>query len=153
MSLWMTMRPTGRIINRVFDDFFRDFEAMDRAFAPYWRTSNQSSLNIANTTQEVVNDDTKFAVSLDVSHFKPEELRVNLEGRELVIEGNRNKRLMADTRRGWSFLRKWTLPTDADLDAITPSISDKGHLTIEVLKKANENTRRTIPIQPEVTAP
>lgn len=36
---------------------------------------------------QFVNDEKKFAVSLDVSHFKPEELKVELEGRDLTIEG------------------------------------------------------------------
>uniref|UniRef100_A0A1I7XQ80 SHSP domain-containing protein n=1 Tax=Heterorhabditis bacteriophora TaxID=37862 RepID=A0A1I7XQ80_HETBA len=148
MSLWFSGRP----VSRFADEVFREFDRLDRGINPYWRDADHSILHVANTTQEVVNNENKFAVSLDVSQFKPEELQVHVDGRELTIEG---KQEVKDSHGFMqrSFLRKWTLPTDADLDAITPSISDKGHLTIEVLKKANENTRRTIPIQPEVTAP
>lgn len=41
---------------------------------------------------EVVNDDKKFAVSLDVSQFKPEELKVHIDGRDLTIEGRQEQR-------------------------------------------------------------
>lgn len=36
---------------------------------------------------QTVDDDKRFAVSLDVSQFRPEELNVHVEGRELTIEG------------------------------------------------------------------
>ncbi|KAE9411833.1 hypothetical protein Angca_009432, partial [Angiostrongylus cantonensis] len=36
---------------------------------------------------EVINDDRKFAVTLDVSQFHPDEVKVNLKGRDLIIEG------------------------------------------------------------------
>ncbi|KAJ1363035.1 hypothetical protein KIN20_022788 [Parelaphostrongylus tenuis] len=35
---------------------------------------------------EIVDDESKFTVSLDVSKFKPENLQVNIDGRRLTIE-------------------------------------------------------------------
>ena len=40
----------------------------------------------------MVNDDKKFVVSLDVSQFKPEELKVHLEGHDLTIEGKQEEK-------------------------------------------------------------
>lgn len=37
---------------------------------------------------QLVNDNKKFSLQLDVSHYKPEQLKVNLDGRKLTIEGN-----------------------------------------------------------------
>ncbi|PIO54059.1 hypothetical protein TELCIR_24586 [Teladorsagia circumcincta] len=38
-------------------------------------------------SRAIVDDDKKFAICLDVSQFRPEELNVHLEGRELTIKG------------------------------------------------------------------
>ncbi|KAK6013773.1 hypothetical protein OSTOST_20884 [Ostertagia ostertagi] len=57
-----------RLMNRVVYDAMRDFDRFEKHFP-------------------IVDDDKKFAVSLDVSQFRPEELNVHVEGRELTIEG------------------------------------------------------------------
>ena len=36
---------------------------------------------------QIVNDDKTFGVRMDVSHFRPEQLKVNLDNRMLTIEG------------------------------------------------------------------
>ncbi|KHJ86105.1 Hsp20/alpha crystallin family protein [Oesophagostomum dentatum] len=86
MSLWPTRYDP--FYDDFFDRFERDlFSKRRRDIAPYWRNADHSVLHVANQTQEVVNDDKKFAVELDVSQFKPDEISVHLEDRELVIEG------------------------------------------------------------------
>ncbi|PIO58610.1 hypothetical protein TELCIR_19950, partial [Teladorsagia circumcincta] len=40
----------------------------------------------------IVNDENKFAISLDVSQFKPEELKVNRQGRTLTVEGKQENK-------------------------------------------------------------
>ncbi|KAJ1356643.1 Heat shock protein beta-1 [Parelaphostrongylus tenuis] len=72
----------------------RDFDRFEREMMfPYYRYADHSVLHVANETQQVVNDDKKFAVALDVSHFRPEELNVHLEGRELTIEGKQEYKM------------------------------------------------------------
>ncbi|XGW23733.1 hypothetical protein V3C99_005726, partial [Haemonchus contortus] len=83
MVLW----PVARLTDRMLYDTMRDLERFERCLFPYWTEADQSVLHVANETQQMVNDDKKFAVSLDVSQFRPEELNVQLEGRQLTIEG------------------------------------------------------------------
>lgn len=80
-----------RPFHNAFEEMFRDMERLDRGLVPYWFNAGDN-LAIGNTTQEVINDDKKFGVSLDVSHFKPEELKVNLDGRVLTIEGTHERK-------------------------------------------------------------
>lgn len=110
---------------------------------PYWRDADHNSFNFSDTIGEVVNDDSKFSVQLDVSHFKPEELKIQLDGRELKIEGTQETK----TEHGYSkrsFSKMVLLPEDADLTALKSAISNEGKLQIEAPKKAN--TSRSIPI-------
>ncbi|KHJ84162.1 Hsp20/alpha crystallin family protein, partial [Oesophagostomum dentatum] len=103
--------------------------------------------HVGNEVKQVVNDDKKFAVSLDVSQFRPEELKVHLDGRDLTIEGKQEEK----TEHGYigrSFLRKWSLPKDCDLDAVQTHLTDVGHLSIEAPKTGEHTHRRTIPIMP-----
>ncbi|EGT39246.1 hypothetical protein CAEBREN_15511 [Caenorhabditis brenneri] len=110
---------------------------------PYWRDADHNSFNFSDTIGEVVNDDSKFSVQLDVSHFKPEDLKIQLDGRELKIEGTQETK----TEHGYSkrsFSKMILLPEDADLTALKSAISNEGKLQIEAPKKAN--TSRSIPI-------
>ncbi|KAK6765874.1 hypothetical protein RB195_025658 [Necator americanus] len=154
MALW----PVPRF-DRFMDNAMREFDRFgmpmmtrepdwcERQIMPYWRNADHSMLHVGNEVQEVVNDDKKFAVALDVSHFKPEELRVHIDDRDLTIEGRHEER----NERGFierSFVRKWTLPEDCDLDAVSTQLTDVGHLSIEAPKTGQHTHRRTLPIMP-----
>ncbi|GMR44511.1 hypothetical protein PMAYCL1PPCAC_14706, partial [Pristionchus mayeri] len=68
----------------------------------------------------------KFTVSVDVSHFKPEEVKVNLNGNDLTIEGDHEEK--SDEI---GTIKRFILPEDTNLDSLRSSLSDEGHLTIE----------------------
>ncbi|PIO69217.1 hypothetical protein TELCIR_08974 [Teladorsagia circumcincta] len=53
--------------------------------------SEEEASSVSEEDKNVINNDTKFSVSVDVSNFKPDELRVHINGRELIIEGNQEK--------------------------------------------------------------
>ncbi|PIO56710.1 hypothetical protein TELCIR_21889, partial [Teladorsagia circumcincta] len=84
MSLWI--RPLT-ILPRFVEEAMRDFRHLEpMMFAPLQRfTAPWETAETA--TGEVINNDSKFAVSIDVSKFKPEHLKVNIEGRQLTIKG------------------------------------------------------------------
>ncbi|VDO67034.1 unnamed protein product [Heligmosomoides polygyrus] len=65
-----------------------DLGWMDRRLQHF----DHAILDVANKAHEVVNDDKKFVVDLDVSHFKPEDLEVHIEGRDLTIEGRQEEK-------------------------------------------------------------
>ncbi|RCN50116.1 Hsp20/alpha crystallin family protein [Ancylostoma caninum] len=159
MDLWQVPRA----MNRMMNEYMRDFDRLERSLYPYWRDADHSVLHVANETQQVlstslsaiqycitvlqvVDDDKKFAVSLDVSQFRPEELNVHLEGRELTVEGKQEHK-GENSFMHRSFVRKWTLPETVDLEAVRTQLSDKGHLCVEAPKTgAASPNRRNIPI-------
>ncbi|KAK6045272.1 Hsp20/alpha crystallin family protein [Cooperia oncophora] len=141
--------PRDRFMDHMIYDTRRDMDHFERSIFSYWREADHSMLHVAKETYQLVNDEKKFAVSLDVSQFRPEELDVRLEGRELTIEGNAMHR---------SFTRKWLLPENVYLEAIRTQLDDKGHLSVEVLKRIEgpkriygQALKRSIPIMASLT--
>ncbi|KAK6039910.1 Hsp20/alpha crystallin family protein [Cooperia oncophora] len=157
MALWPTRR-VGNLMHdierdmmdpyrlmRDVDRFERQMERrMEREMHPYLG-EDHSIFRLANEAHEVVNDEKKFAVAVDVSQFKPEELKVHIEGRDLTIEGRQEiKTDHGFTER--SFVRRWALPDDVDLDAVHTQLMNDGKLEIEAPKTGEHTNRRTLPI-------
>lgn len=97
------------------------------------------------TNSEIVNTDEKFAINLNVSQFKPEELKINLDGRRLSIQGEQD----VSNENGHStrsFSRVILLPEDVDASSVASNLSDTGTLSIEAPKMVPEQGR-SIPIQ------
>ena len=84
-------------------NLFRELEQIDRGIAPYWLNSGDN-LQIGNTCQEIVNDENKFGVTLDVPQFKPEELKINLDGRTLTIEATHERKDEQNYMKRWVHL-------------------------------------------------
>ncbi|PIO69834.1 Hsp20/alpha crystallin family protein [Teladorsagia circumcincta] len=128
-------------------DVFNELVQRERPHHCHRRRGERKALR--GQLGEVTDDGSKLAISLDVSKFKPDELKVNLDGRTLTIEG---KQEITDgsnyTSR--SFLRQWTLPEDVDVEQIRSTFSENGQLAIEVPKQKPAVTARTIPIQKAV---
>uniref|UniRef100_A0A7I4XUM6 SHSP domain-containing protein n=1 Tax=Haemonchus contortus TaxID=6289 RepID=A0A7I4XUM6_HAECO len=144
MVLW----PVARLTDRLLHDTMRDLDRFEKSSFPYWRDADHSVLHVANETQQMVDDDKKFAVSLDVSQFRPEELNVHLEGRELTIEGEQEHKT-ENSAIHRSFTRKYLLPENVDLEAIRTQLDDKGHLSVEAPKNTEgHEKKRSIPIMP-----
>ena len=80
--------------------------------------------------EKVKDDDGNFVVNLDLSGFKPEEIKVQLHGQELTVTG---KQRSEDGGFHWSrdYSRRFLLPNDVDLSSVTSRLSKKGLLTIE----------------------
>ncbi|UMM36423.1 hypothetical protein L5515_008594 [Caenorhabditis briggsae] len=133
MSLYHYYHPAQRSI---FNELMRDFGRMDRQMI---------SSGEDRTSSEIVNTDEKFAISLNVSQFKPENLKINLEGRTLTIQGDEDVK----TEHGYSkksFSRVVLLPEDVDFSAVASNLSEDGKLSIEAPKKETIQGR-SIPIQ------
>ncbi|GMT20117.1 hypothetical protein PFISCL1PPCAC_11414, partial [Pristionchus fissidentatus] len=152
-SLQTTMALTGyspfnRSLWRAFDQMLNDDVTSRRRLFPYWMDiPSEHSLNLGSALGEIENTPEKFAVSVDVSHFKPDEIKVNLTGNELTIEGKHEEKSDEHGTIQRSFVRKYLLPEDANLESLRSSLSNDGHLSIEAPKKTAALTQsRAIPI-------
>ncbi|KAF8374986.1 hypothetical protein PRIPAC_81415 [Pristionchus pacificus] len=135
-------------VRRAFEHMFDDDFATHRSLFPYWKhVLPENAFNLGSALGEMENTPEKFAVSVDVSHFKPEEIKVNLNGNELMIEGDHEEKTDKHGTIKRSFVRKYTLPADTNVESLRSSLNDKGHLTIEAPKKTQALTQsKAIPI-------
>ncbi|XGW23725.1 hypothetical protein V3C99_005721 [Haemonchus contortus] len=78
------------------------------------------------------------------SKFKPDELEVGIDSRTLTVKGKqeRNEDPSYSVR---SFLRQWTLPEGVDIERTRSTLSEDGHLVIEVPK--HRTAIRNVPIE------
>ncbi|CAD6192748.1 unnamed protein product [Caenorhabditis auriculariae] len=127
------------------DSFYREMRDIERAMAhPHWHAANFLDFNSAADVGQVTNDADKYGLKLDVSHFRPEELQVHLDGRKLTVEGKHESRTEhGSTQR--SFVRSFLLPEDVDVAAVSSNLTNEGHLAIEAPKVATTRGR-AIPI-------
>ena len=75
-------------------------------------------------------EDKNFAVKLNLSGYKPDEIKVQLRGQELTVTG---KQRSEENGLQWSrdFHRRILLPDDVDLSSVSSRLSKEGLLTIE----------------------
>ncbi|CAO4380371.1 unnamed protein product [Caenorhabditis nigoni] len=135
MSLYPFFRPRPF---SVIGEMMRDMARMERQFIP------MSAFEGPTACSEIVNNDEKFAINLNVSQFKPEDLKINLDGRTLSIQGEQEvKDEHGHSKK--SFSRVILLPEDVDIGAVASNLSEDGKLSIEAPKKIAVQGR-SIPI-------
>lgn len=88
-----------------------------------------------------------FEILADLPGMTAEDVDVSVEKRVLVVTGSRasvaaeNTESVRNERASGSFLRRFTLPEDVDVDAIAAKV-EHGVLTITVPKSAESATRQ-----------
>ena len=80
-------------------------------------------------------DETKLEVSLDTSHYRPEEINVGVEGGRVMVEG-RHEEKSEDMVMTRSFKQSFALPPGVQAENVTSNLSADGVLVIEAEKGA-----------------
>ncbi|KAK2567450.1 Heat shock protein hsp-16.2 [Acropora cervicornis] len=90
---------------------------------------------IKRVEEKKEDDDNKFAVKLNLSGYKPDEIKVQLRGQELTVTGKQRSE-EDGLQRSRDYHRRILLPDDADLSSVTSRLSKEGLLTIEAPRDA-----------------
>ena len=140
-NYWNIWDGPERIRNRPFPTHFDyDLFSMLPKRCPFTQTSGWSSIR---------NDDNKFQVQLDVSHFKPEEITIKTVNNMIEIHGKHEERM---DEHGWvsrEFTRKYSLPEGCDSKRAFSNLTSSGLLIVETPKEAIEQrpaNERVVPI-------
>jgi HSP20 family molecular chaperone IbpA len=82
-------------------------------------------------------DEKKMEVSLDTAQYRPDELKITVEGGVVSVEGRHEEKAEDGTKMvSRSFSRKYTLPADARPEDVVSNLSSDGVLVITAPKKA-----------------
>lgn len=107
-----------------------------------WPMLHNNASSSAPLDCEVVKLETtesKWEVELDVSKFKPEDLKVAVVGDLVTISGSQVQECRgADTesRTSRSFSKKYSLPSGCDPDTLTSSLTVSGNLKVTCPRKS-----------------
>ncbi|KAM6906935.1 heat shock protein beta-1 [Xenentodon cancila] len=107
------------------------------------------SRQMSSGISEIKQTQDNWKVSLDVNHFSPEELVVKTKDGVVEISGNHEERKDEHGFVSRSFTRKYTLPSSANVEKVTSSLSPEGVLTVEapLIRPAIESSETTIPVK------
>ena len=97
---------------------------------------------------KVTDDDGKFELSLDTHEYRPDELKVNVNGNVLTVDAKHEEK--GDNRFvSRQFSRKYTLPGNCEPAKVVSNLSSDGILMITAPKKTAIATEgsRPIPIE------
>lgn len=94
---------------------------------------------------EIISDDEKFQIVLDVSHYRPEEIEVKVSGDDLIINGKQEteEKGRCVTRQ---FTRNFKLPRDVNLSSVKSRVGKDGYLYVYARKEASFDEERIVNI-------
>lgn len=93
-----------------------------------WKVCPETGSKDAGSTVENTNEN--FKVSLDVQHFKPNEISVKVTDKEITIEGKHEERQDDHGFISRRFLRRYTLPRECLSESVTSTLSSDGILIV-----------------------
>lgn len=113
----------------------RVFEQFGQTLSPWW-----GGENVKLPTVDITEDDKAFTLTAELPGLSAEDVDVSLEGRTLVIKGEKQQETKTEeknyhlTERTYgSFERSFYLPDGVDADAIDAAVA-KGVLTVTLPK-------------------
>lgn len=142
-GVWGLNRPTD--IQRIMRDMDRRMEAFEREFfkIPPFRYLQPQILPI-----EGVDNNNNFNVNIDVSGFRPEDIKISLKDGKLKIEAKMEKTENGSTIQQ-HLVREFTVPDNLDEKTIESFLHNNGVLTIEAAQKPG-GTKIPISYTPEL---
>uniref|UniRef100_A0A915PP17 SHSP domain-containing protein n=1 Tax=Setaria digitata TaxID=48799 RepID=A0A915PP17_9BILA len=149
----MDFMPFNETLRRMFENLFHSLEQHYRQLGTSWASGLTNAAtcecNFGSSIGQVVNDAEKFAMEMDVSLFRPEDLKVSLRHGELTIEGHQKQQRDQHGLIERHFVRRFTLPDDVDDATLTSHLKENGILEVNARKKnvPPVTPTRNIPIQ------
>jgi HSP20 family protein len=169
-STQLERRPEqSSTMSRGFDPFFpspREFftanpfslmrrmsEEMDRMFGEFGLAGSQGERNLWSFPIEISERDGQYVVHAELPGLKPEDIKVEVNGNSLVIQGERRYEqntgeggVRRTERRYGQFYRAITLPEGIRPEQVNAKF-DNGLLEVSVPVPQNQANRRQIPVQ------
>jgi len=143
-------KENGKKVTSCFSDAFDD---MKDWIMNAWNEIRKYVVNVKSAFEcgeyraEMTESKTDFAISIDLPGMKREDIKVEIEGNEVIISGNRvaetvegeEKKSVFSERVYGEFSKKITLPESADMESIIAKY-ENGILSLLIHKK-EENIR------------
>ncbi|XP_061721075.1 heat shock protein 67B1-like [Cydia pomonella] len=116
-------------------DFLFPFYTTYKNYYRPWKLTMQSIDKDCGST--INNEKESFKVSLDVQHFRPDELSVKVVNKQIIVEGRHEERKDEHGFVSRHFTRRYALPSNCMAEDVISKLSSDGVLTI-VANKSKE---------------
>merc|ERR1711963_451103 len=137
-------KPSSRVPITLRDLFWQD-----PFFSTNWEDFHKLHDEMMQETRSMWQkfDDKNFELSLDTSHYRPDEIKVTVNGDVLTVEADHEEKAEDGTKHvARRFMRKYTLPQGCRPETVTSNLSSDGVLMITAPKLAIEGPKN-VPIQ------
>ncbi|XDV31955.1 hypothetical protein PO909_002872 [Leuciscus waleckii] len=117
------------------------FPRLNGTIGPYSWTPTELLIPVSEHTgaAQVTCDQNGFTVEVDVKHFSPEELLVEVVGDYVVVEGKHEQKKSGMVTR--QFNRRYRIPNGVDIMALESAVSPEGMLVISAPLAQGDNSR------------
>ncbi|KAF9424921.1 hypothetical protein HW555_000222 [Spodoptera exigua] len=122
------------------------YDMHSRYFRP-WRLMDKQSIS-KEFGSTIENEKGNFKITLDVQHYRPEEISVRVTDNEIIVEGKHEDRPDSHGYISRQFKRRYALPSQCPGENVTSSMSSDGVLIIIAEKKSSsEKQEKIVPIK------
>ncbi|KAJ8735988.1 hypothetical protein PYW08_006644 [Mythimna loreyi] len=83
---------------------------------------------------QIISDKEKFQVNLNVRRFKPDELRIKVKNRYIIVEGKHKIKDDVQQFMANHFVQRFVLPAGSKQEEVTAVLKENGVLTVSVPK-------------------
>ncbi|RUS75049.1 hypothetical protein EGW08_017185 [Elysia chlorotica] len=87
---------------------------------------------------QVENTDKEFRIRLDLSSYKPEEVKITMDSQKVTVHAKHEERRDNHGFVSREMTRTYKLPNDVDVNSASSSMNDNGTLSIKLSKTALE---------------
>uniref|UniRef100_A0A0K0EIC2 SHSP domain-containing protein n=1 Tax=Strongyloides stercoralis TaxID=6248 RepID=A0A0K0EIC2_STRER len=134
-----------------FYEIERFFEEVERRFfQPLWGNNDfREMFKLGSANEELKVTDDYISLRMDVSQFRPNELRVNIVDGYIIIEGRHQQIYNRNGMMQQAFVRRYILPSNVREEDVVSDLSKDGILTItgKITPSIKGKKRRNIPIE------
>ncbi|XP_075981339.1 uncharacterized protein LOC142979976 [Anticarsia gemmatalis] len=126
-------------------EFMYPLYDMHSSYFRPWKWQDQTTVKELSSTIE--NEKGNFKITLDVQHFRPNEINVKVSNREIIVEGQHEERPDTHGFVTRQFKRRYPLPSQYPSENVSCTLSSDGILTIIAEKSITQEVEKIVPIK------
>ncbi|KAK3747235.1 hypothetical protein RRG08_005871 [Elysia crispata] len=97
---------------------------------------------------QIENADKEFRIRLDLSHYKPEEVKITMDSHKVTVHAKHEERQDNHGFVSREMTRTYKLPNDVDVNSASSTMNANGTLSIKMSKSAMEIPKEVkIPVE------
>ena len=128
-------------------DFLYPFYDTNSNYFRSWKSYENGQAVSKEFGSTIENDKGNYKITLDVQHFRPDDISVKVTNTEIIVEGKHEERQDTHGFISRHFKRRYPLPNHCPAENVSSTMSADGILTIVAEKISTIETEKIVPIK------